>query len=244
LIKGIIFDLGSTLMRFTGDWSAVFQTGAEAMVDWYVRKKHIQLDTSALIKAFLAVREAGWNTAQHTHTEVTAQASLRRALQKINAPAVAETLVEAAIKVYFGPEEALYQPYPDAAATLKILKAQGYRLGLYSNATDDALIQRLVNQGGLRPWLSPTFSSAGWGWRKPNREPFNLIAARWGLPPHEIVVVGDTLNADVLGAQNAGMSSILVTMDENRTNADNRHIQPTATAVSLSALPEIIARLA
>jgi HAD superfamily hydrolase (TIGR01549 family) len=244
LIKGIIFDLGSTLLRFTGDWPTIEQQGAAAMADWYLRKKHIQLDGPALAEAFLAERVAGFALARQTLAEVLAQDCLHRALQKINAPTAAETLVEAAIKIYFGPEEAFWQPYPDAAATLKTLKGQGYRLGLYSNATDDRLIQRLVNQSGLRPWLSPTFSSAAWGWRKPKREPFDLIAARWGLPAHEIVVIGDTLNADILGARNAGMTSILVTMDENRTNADNQHIRPTATAVSLSELPEIIARLA
>jgi putative hydrolase of the HAD superfamily len=114
---------------------------------------------------------------------------------------------------------------------------------LYSNATDDKLIQRLVNQGGLRPWLSPTFSSAGWGWRKPKPEPFQLIARRWGFSPAEVVMVGDTLMADIQGAQNAGMPGILVTMDEAPSNAANRHIQPTAVAETLSALPEIIAQL-
>jgi HAD superfamily hydrolase (TIGR01549 family) len=244
LIKGIIFDLGNTLLRFTDDWPAVERRGATAMADWYLQKKHIQLDGPALTEAFLAERVAGFALARQTQTEVLAQDCLRRALQEINAPVVAGALVEAAIKVCFGPEEALWQPYPDTAATLKLLKKQDYRLGLYSNATDDALIQRLVNQSGLRPWLSPTFSSAGWGWRKPKTELFHIIAARWKLPTHEIVVVGDTLDADILGAQNAGMHSILMTMDENHTNADHRHIQPTATAASLSELPEIVEQLA
>jgi HAD superfamily hydrolase (TIGR01549 family) len=243
LIKGIIFDLGNTLVRFSGDWETVIQAGAEAMTAWYLKKKHIKLDAPALIEAFRAERVAGREIAYQTQTEMLAQQSLRNALQKIEAPPAAEAVVEAAIKVYFGPEEALWQSYPDAVDTLKLLKAQGYRQGLYSNATDDPFVQRLVNQSSLRPWLSPTFSSAGWGWRKPKREAFDLIASRWGLSPAEIVVVGDTLDADVLGAQNAGISSILVTMDENPANADHRHIQPTAVAESLSELPEIIAQL-
>ena len=231
-------------MRFTGDGSTIEREGAAAMADWYLRKKHIQLDGLALVEAFLAERAAGFALARQTRTEVLAQDCLRRALQKINAPAVAEALVEAAIKVYFGPEEALWQPYPDAANTLKLLKQQGYRLGLYSNATDDALVQRVVNQSGLRPWLSPTFSSAGWGWRKPKPELFHIIAARWSLPAHEIIVVGDTLDADILGAQNAGMRGILVTMDENPVNNDHRHIQPAAMAAGLSELPGIVEQLA
>ena len=244
MIKGIIFDMGNTLLRFAGDWDTVIQAGAQAMANWYFKKKHIKLDQLALVEAFLNERAAGREIAHQTHTEVLARQSLRDALKKIEAPASAEALVEAAIKVFFEPEEAVWRSYPDAADTLKGLYSRGYRLGLYSNATDDPLVQRMINTNGLRPWLSPTFSSAGCGWRKPKPEPFEMIAGRWGLRPGEIVVVGDTLKADILGAHNAGMFSILVTMDEAASNGDSRHIQPTATADSLSALPEIIAGLA
>lgn len=246
MIKGIIFDLGSTLIRFSGDWHAVVHegvVGAAAMADWYLKKKHIKLDGAALIEAFLEVRKANRILAEETQTEISAQQSLRQALQKIGAPPAAEAVAEAAIKIYFAPEEAAYQPYPDAPETLKRLQSQGYRLGLYSNATDDKLVQRLVNQAYLRPFLSPTFSSAGCGWRKPRSEAFDLIAQRWGLTPEQMVVVGDTLNADILGAQNAGMRGILVTMDEASSNEQHRHIQPAAVAESLSALPEIIKAL-
>jgi hypothetical protein len=46
-----------------------------------------------------------------------------------------------------------------------------------------------------------------------------------------------------LGAQNAGIPGILVTMNESRFNANNRHIQPTATVKTLSDLLEIVAQL-
>jgi putative hydrolase of the HAD superfamily len=213
------------------------------MATWYWKKKHIKLDGPALVEAFIAERAAGRELAYQTQTEVVAQQSLRDALQKIDAPASTGGFVEAAIKTYFEPEEAAWHPYPDAIDTLKTLKGQGFRLGLYSNATDDAFVQRLVNKSGCRPWLSPAFSSAGWGWRKPKREPFDLIAKRWDLPAEQIVVVGDTLQADILGAQHAGMHSILVTMDEAPSNTGNRHIQPTAAASRLSELPQLIANL-
>lgn len=243
MIKGVIFDLGSTLIRFTGDWQTTDRAGAEAMAEWYLKQKHIKLDGPALVETFLAERIDGRAIALETQMEVLAQHSLGQALKKIQAPASAEALLEAAIKVYFASEEAAYQAYPDAVDTLKQLKSQSYRLGLYSNATDDKLIQRLVNQCGLRPWLSPTFSSAGCGWRKPKREAFELIAGRWGLSPAEIVVVGDTLSADILGAHNAGMLSILVTMNEPSFNAAYRHIQPTGVVDRLAALPELITQL-
>lgn len=243
MIKGIIFDLGNTLLQFTGDSLGVQREGAVAMADWYLKKKHIKVEGPALVETFLAERAAGRTVAIETQMEVTAQQSLSDALKKIEAPATAGALLEAAIKIYFGPEEAAYVAYPDAVDTLKQLKSRGYRLGVYSNATDDKLVQRLINQGGLRPWLSPTFSSAAWGWRKPKAEPFALIAGRWNLSPSEVVVVGDTLVADILGARNAGMPGILAAMDESPLNETYRHIEPAATVTSLAALPDIIGQL-
>ena len=245
MIKGIIFDLGHTLVQLTRNIDEVAREGAETLASWYLKKKHVKLDQTALIETFLAERDRGWELANQTHVEVLATQTLRDTLDKIEAPPATKTkvMLEAAIKTYFEPEQAAWQVYVDTIETLNLLKQQGYRLGLYSNASDDRLIQRLVNENRLRPHLSITFSSAGWGWRKPKPEPFELIANRWELLPEEIVVVGDTLNADILGAQNAGMPGILVTMRESPSNDDNRHIKPTATAERLSALPGLIANL-
>ncbi len=244
MIKGIIFDLGNTLLHFTCNDEIVSRAGAEAMAEWYFKKKRIKLDQSTLVEAFLAQRRADQAKAAETDLEITAQESLRQALQTIEASERAASLVEAAVKVFFEPEETgCWERYPGTEATLKTLAGQGYRLGLYSNATDDALVQRLVNQHKLRPWLSPAFSSAGWKWRKPRRELFELIAGRWQLPPDQIVMVGDTLNADILGAQNAGMRGILVTMNESASNVDHRHIKPDAVAETLPQLPDIVAQM-
>lgn len=243
MIKGIIFDLGYTLIHCNADWDTIHHAGAEAMAEWYLKKKHIKLDSAALIETFLAEQDAGRRTAEATQTEVLAQDCLRRALEKIDAPKSAAAFTEAAIKIYFGPEEAAWTTDPAAIDTLKQLQAQNYRLGLYSNASDDAFVQRLVNQHKLRPWLSPTFSSAGCGWRKPRPEPLELIAQRWGIPPAEIVMVGDSLPADILGAHNAGMPSIWVTPTESAANPAHPEIEPAAIVESLAAVPAAIAQL-
>lgn len=235
-INGIIFDLGGTLIEITRQWDDIIREGAEAMTDWYLKKRRIKLDSEVLIDAFIEERYQACQTARTTQTEISAQDSLRRALKRIQAPASAEAAVEGAIKVFFGPEEAAYRPFPDAIDTIKTLKAQGCRLGLYSNATDDKLVQRLINQHGLRPYLSPTFSSAGCGWRKPKPEPFSLIAQRWHLPAAQVAVVGDTLGADILGAQNAGMTGILIQRDSQVAPSP---IQPAATINQLAELTRL-----
>ena len=239
-VRGVIFDLGSTLMGFDGDWEDVVGRGVADMLAFF-RRKRVKLDEAALTETFIAERRAGREVAYRTQREVTCTDSLRAALEKVGAPPEAFSLEAEAVRVCFGPEEAAWQVYPDAEATLKRLHGQGYRLGLLSNATDDLFIQRLVNRMGLRPWLSPAFSSAGLGVRKPSREPFELILARWNLPPASVIMVGDTLNADILGAHNTGMRGVLITADEPPWNDDDREsIKPDASIATISELPDLI----
>jgi HAD superfamily hydrolase (TIGR01549 family) len=239
-VRGVIFDLGSTLMYFDGDWEDVISQGVADMLAFF-RSKRVKLDEAGLSEAFVAERQAGREVAYRTQREVTCTESLRAALEKVETSPEAFRLAAEAVRVYFGPEEAAWKAYPDAKAILMGLSGQGYRLGLLSNATDDPFIQRLVNRLEFRPWLSPTFSSAGLGSRKPSREPFDLILSRWNLPPESVIVVGDTLSADILGAHNTGMRGVLFTADEPTWNDQDREtIIPDATIAALSELPGLI----
>jgi len=62
------------------------------------------------------------------------------------------------------------------------------------------------------------------------------------MPADRVVMVGDTLNADILGAQRVGMHQIWITADAdhegNRKNAST--IEPEAIAGRLSDVPAII----
>jgi putative hydrolase of the HAD superfamily len=242
-VHGIIFDLGSTLMYFDGEWEDVVHSGVTDMMAFFARKR-VMFDEKALAEAFLAERRTGREVAYRTEREVTCAQSLQAALKKVEAPPAASALVEEAVRVYFGPEEEAWKAYPDARKTLSTLFRQKYRLGLLSNATDDSFVQRLVNRLGLRPWLSPSFSSAGLEVRKPVRDPFNLILSRWSLSPETVIMVGDTLSADILGAHNAGMRGVLITAHESPWNDDHREtIIPDATITGLNELPGLIAAL-
>ncbi len=242
-VRGVIFDLGDTLIYFNAVWNdAVSRATAGEMAAFFTHKR-IELDEAALVEIFIAEREAGQAVAERTHMEVTCGASLRAALEKIQAPAEAFRLAPEAVRIYFKYGEAAWTAYPDAQATLRLLHRQGYRLGTLSNSTDDPNIQRIVNRLGLRPWLSPVFSSAGLGVRKPQRAPFDLILSRWGLPPEAVVMVGDTLNADISGAHAAGMRAVLITRGEAKSHEEpGPPIIPEASISALSQLPELLER--
>ncbi len=242
-VRGVIFDLGDTLMYFDAPWDdAVSHAMSGEMAAFFTRKR-IELDEAALAETFIAQRQAGRAVAERTNLEVTCGESLRAALEKIQAPTAAFRLIPEAVRTYFKYSEAAWKAYPDTHATLRHLYRQGYRLGALSNATDDPNIQRIVNRLGLRPWLSPVFSSAGLKVRKPLRAPFDLILSRWGLPPGKVVMVGDTLDADVAGAHAAGMRAILITAGETKPNDEHQPpIIPDASMSALSQLPDLLER--
>ena len=240
-VRGVIFDLGDTLMYFNASWDDVVNRATAGEMAAFFTHKRIELDETALVETFFAERQAGRAVAERTNLEVTCGASLRAALEKIQAPPEAFRLVPEAVRIYFKYGEAAWTAYPDARATLRHLYGQGYRLGALSNATDDPNIQRVVNRLGLRPWLSPVFSSAGLGVRKPLRAPFDLILSRWGLPPEAAVMVGDTLKADVAGAHAAGMRAVLITTGASQSDDEpGPPIVPEASIAELSQLPDLL----
>jgi len=246
-IRGVLFDLGGTLMTFTGDWEEVQQRGAAQMAAFF-RQRRILVDEAQLVHTFLAERQAGFERAAATQREVLGTECLRIALERLAAPPAAFELIPEAMRIYFAPEEAAWQAFPDTKDTLRQLAAirsadgrPAYRMGAFSNATDDAIIQRLVNRLELRPWLSPVWTSAALGLRKPRREVFEALLTRWKLPPESVVMVGDRLEIDILGAQQVGMCTVLITTDKVPSNQLYRDvIVPDATIQRIGELPGLL----
>jgi FMN phosphatase YigB (HAD superfamily) len=78
--------------------------------------------------------------------------------------------------------------------------------------------------------------------RKPNPALFEMVLRAWSLAPQDVVMVGDTLGADILGAQNAGIHQVWLTTDAD-TPANRAHagtIIPEAVASTLAEVPSVL----
>jgi HAD superfamily hydrolase (TIGR01549 family) len=206
-IQGVIFDLGHTLMYLDSTWPEVFERGVIDLAA-FLENEGLDLDCEAFAQALLARRAEGFAQAKQTLREVTAEESMRWTFAHFGLAAPSPAVVVAAIDAFFAFEEVHWLAYPEALEVLQALADGGLRLGMFSNATHDPFIQRLVDRFGFRPWLEPALSSAGTGVRKPDPAALAPILESWNLPPEAVVVVGDTLEADILGAQRAGMRSV------------------------------------
>lgn len=93
--------------------------------------------------------------------------------------------------------------------TLRELRARGLHLGIVSNIDEDDL-HHLIDRGELRACFDSLLSSEAAGSCKPDGRIFALALGRAGCAPGEALFVGDSLPADVAGANRAGLRSVLL----------------------------------
>jgi putative hydrolase of the HAD superfamily len=99
---------------------------------------------------------------------------------------------------------------PDAHASLAAVSRAGWRNAVLSNHVPE--VGRLIAELGLASHLEAVFSSATIGWEKPNPRAFRYALRELG-DPVAVWMVGDSLDADVRGAEAAGIPAILVGAD-------------------------------
>jgi HAD superfamily hydrolase (TIGR01509 family) len=238
-VQGVIFDLGSTLIHRTGLELEREKCGAVARFaasEWGCR------DPQALTARLLEIRLDGWRRSEETLSEVIAADSLTRAFASAGLPSDADT-IRRAEAVFFEPEVRISRLYPDALETLEHLRNIGLRLGMISNATSHALILDITAKLRIAGYFDPLVTSAGFGRVKPHPEIFARVLEVWGAPADSIVMIGDTLRADIAGAHAVGMRSILVDIEPNPANATFAGpAVPTERVTSLAQIPPLITR--
>ncbi len=127
---------------------------------------------------------------------------------------------------------------PDAREVLTRLSKK-YRTALLTNGAPDLQREKLLNSG-LEPLLHAVAVSGEHDIGKPEPEIFHRLLAELGIPAKEAVMVGNSLERDILGARNAGMTSVWLKVIGSEEHAQ---VQPDHTITSLAQLPDLIARL-
>lgn len=96
---------------------------------------------------------------------------------------------------------------PDAKQMLDTLRCKGYRLFAASNSFGHLQRSRL-EQAGILHCFEDTFISMDIGYDKPDIRFYQEALRRANLQPHEVLMIGDSMTTDVLGAQAAGIDAL------------------------------------
>ena len=96
---------------------------------------------------------------------------------------------------------------PEAKEMLDALKSKGYRLFAASNSFAHLQRSRL-EQAGILHYFEDTYISMDIGYDKPDVRFFEEALRRSGLQPREVLMIGDSMTTDILGAQAAGIDAL------------------------------------
>lgn len=99
-------------------------------------------------------------------------------------------------------------PYPDCAATLKMLQQYGIALAVVTNKEEE-LARDLLEHFQLDKYFQSIIGGNSLSQRKPDPIMLTETAARLGIPVAKLLMVGDSVN-DILVSKNAGCPSVLV----------------------------------
>lgn len=124
--------------------------------------------------------------------------------------------------------------YDDTVPTLQHLRDTGFKLAIISNW--DTPLDPLTERLGIAHYFDIIVAShdARVLSAKPDPHIFNYTLAAVGVSAAEAVHVGDTYEADILGARDAGIRPILIDRDNTQTGKWDETIQ------SLAELPALL----
>ena len=100
---------------------------------------------------------------------------------------------------------------PDSREILQYLKNKGYTLGIISNTppTEQDTLKTL----GIDHFVDCALYSFECGYRKPEKQIFELMLNKMEVTPDEALMIGDSLKNDIIGAQSVGIDAILFDMN-------------------------------
>ncbi len=152
--------------------------------------------------------------------------------------AIADDAVRRADALY----EAYFRvkPYPDAAACLDNLRARGVKLAIVSNA-DVEMMKRVLDATDFRGAFDAIITSESARAYKPAAAIFLSAARSLGVPASDVLHVGDSFAADVVGAKRAGMQAAWLTRPGGLPAPKKREAKPDFKIETLAKLPSRVA---
>lgn len=221
MVRAIVFDAVGTLIRVRGSVGAIYaqaaeQFGVSISADELEHRFRAAFRRRVAVDAECGYRtDAAWELARW-------QAIVAEAFSELPEPLA---IFPVLWQTFARPET--WEVFPDVAPALARLSKRGLILAVGSNF-DTRLHQVLDGWPELRS-LAPRFISAEIGWSKPARSFFTTIGDVLGLPPAELLMVGDHEELDIVPARAAGWHAVPVI----------RGSQPQTGAEALSSLAEL-----
>ena len=199
VITDVFFDLDHTLWDFEKNSALTFEK---------IFKDHgIVLDLESFLTEYIPVNLAYWKLYREEKIEKDAlrYQRLRTVFDSIRYP-VEDDVIYSLANAYIEHLSSHGHLLPYTREVLEYLKPR-YRMHIITNGFQEIQEKKLRN-AGISNYFDQVINSEMAGVKKPNPIIFQLALQRTQVLPHQAIMVGDNLEADILGARALGIHTI------------------------------------
>ena len=231
--KHLFFDLDHTLWDFEANSR---QTLQELYHSMQLESRGIT-DFDLFHKNYLAHNDKLWDRYRNGFIKVDELRWKRMWLALLDFKIADETLAREMGIVFLDllPTRKILFPY--TIEILDYLTDKNYRLHLITNGFEKTQHSKLKNSG-LDKYFAEVITSEASNSLKPHKEIFDYAFQKTGALHKESIMIGDTIEVDILGAVNAGIDQVHVNHLTKEPVLVNEKL-PTYTVYSLKELEEI-----
>ena len=231
--KHLFFDLDHTLWDFEANSR---QTLEELYQSLNLKEKGIH-DFDLFHKNYLAHNDKLWDRYRNGYIKVDELRWKRMWLALLDFKIADEKLAREMGTIFLDllPTRKLLFPY--TIEILDYLAEKNYQLHLITNGFEKTQHGKLKSSG-LDKYFLKVITSEGSNSLKPHKEIFEYAFQRTGASPSESIMIGDTIEVDILGAVNAGIDQVHVNHLTKEVELVNGKA-PTYTVYSLKELESI-----
>jgi len=205
-INVIFFDLGDTLMVHNKPWGQVLASASQRMEADGVKNHWIDPE-SGLGDEFLRLLKEYYLRRDRDLIESTTFKLLREILSHDR---VSDRHVKILLDKFYSETRDNWSAHPHAEEVLNFLFNKGYSLGLLSNAADREDVDQLLDRFKFSRFFKLVLTSADVGYRKPHPFIFKRALREMKSEPENTLMIGDRLDADIIGALRLGLRAIWV----------------------------------
>ena len=229
--KAIFIDIDDTLLDYIPCCREAFDAAVE---DCKRAGLAVSGDNDALFELFFAISGRLFSEAKHGLHTVAEVMDLYpiEFVERAGWPAEAVEPFKQGFRAEWGKTHTLV---PGARECVEALYEKGYRLFAASNSFGHLQRSRLEH-AGLLALFEDTYISMDIGYDKPDVRYYQETLRRCGLSPDEVIMVGDSMTTDIVGAQQAGLATCWF----NRRHEQNDKARPDYEINTLSQLLTIL----
>ncbi len=212
-IRAIAFDFGDTLCRWGQDQYFHITDSAVARLHECVP----QHDFETVRQIYFAIRDADCALNLPMTRENDLPDIYRRTFRELGLEASDHQLA-GVLRAHIAAFIEVSTNVPDGLREMLGNLSRHYRLAVLSNYPIAECIRLSVERLGLSPYMDSVIVSGDLGIIKPSKRIFRELLCNLGLPPEQVLYVGDDWTADIVGACTSGMPCVYIT--NGRLNGD------------------------